>query len=163
MSSNHHILCCPVFLLSSVFAASGSFPVSQLFASRIWSIGTSASTSVLPKNIKGWFPLGLTGLISLLSKGLLRVFSRTTVRKHQFFGAPASLLPISHIHTGKTIALTRWTFVSKVVSLLFNTQSRFVITFLPNSKCLLISWLQSLSIVIWEPKKMKSVTVYIFT
>ena len=61
--------------------------------------------------------------------------------------------------TGKTIALTRWTFVSKVMSLLFNTLSRFVIAFLPRSKCLLISWLQTPSAVILEPKKIKSVTV----
>ena len=62
--------------------------------------------------------------------------------------------------TGKTIALTIWTFVNKVISLLFNTLSRFVITFLPRSKCVLISWLQSLSAVILEPKK--SATVYVF-
>ena len=65
--------------------------------------------------------------------------------------------------TGKTLALTRWTFVGKVMSLLFNTLSRFVIGFLPRSKCLLISWLQSLSAVILEPKKIKSVTVFIFS
>ena len=65
--------------------------------------------------------------------------------------------------TGKTIALTRWTFVGKVMPLLFNTLSRFVIAFLPRSKCLLISWLQSPSIVILEPKKIKSATVFIFS
>ena len=63
--------------------------------------------------------------------------------------------------TGKTIALTRQTFVSKIVSLLFNMLSRFVVALLPRSKCLLISWLQSLSAVIWEPKKIKSLTVSI--
>ena len=71
------------------------------------------------------------------------------------------IVQLSHpyITTGKTIALTRWTFVGKVMSLLFNMMSRFVITFLPRSKCLLISWLQSPSAVILEPKKVKSVTL----
>ena len=75
------------------FPASGAFPMSQQ------SIGASTSTSVLPMNIQGWFPLELTGLISLLSKGLSRVFSNTTVLKHQFFGAQLSLWSNSHIHT----------------------------------------------------------------
>ena len=69
------------------FPASGSFPMSQLFASGGQSIGASASAPVLPMNIQGWFPLGLTGLISLLSEGLSRIFSNTRVWKHQFFGA----------------------------------------------------------------------------
>ena len=79
------------------FPASGSFPVSQLFASGGQSIAVSASTSVLPMNIQGWFPLGLTGLISLQSKGLLRVFSSTTIQNHQFFSAQPSLWPNFHI------------------------------------------------------------------
>ena len=74
------------FCLQS-FPASGPFPVSYLFTSGGQSIGGSASTSVIPMNIQGWFPLGLTSLVSLLSKGLSRVFSNTTVQKHQFFGA----------------------------------------------------------------------------
>ena len=73
------------------FPASGSFPMSQLFASGSQSIGASASASVLPMNIQDWFPLGWTGWISLQSKGLSRVFSNTTVQKHQFFGAELSL------------------------------------------------------------------------
>ena len=92
---------------------------------------------VLPLNMQDWFPLGLTGLISLLSKGLSREFSSITIWKHQFFGAWPSLWSTSHrlyMTTGKTIALTIWTFVGKVVSLFFNTLSRFVITFLPRSK-----------------------------
>ena len=106
-------------------------------------------------------PLGWTGLISLLSKGLSRVFSSTTVQKHQFFGAQPSSQSNSHPYmtTGKTIALTRWTFVGKVMSLLFNMLSRLLITFLPRSKSLLISWLQSPSAEILEPKKIKSDTV----
>ena len=73
------------------FPASGSFPVSQFFASCGQSIGASASASILPMNIQDWFPLGLTGWISLQSKGLSRVFSNTTVQKHQFFGTQLSL------------------------------------------------------------------------
>ena len=80
--SNHLILCCPLLLLPSSFPASGSFQMSRLFASCGQSIGATASASVLPMNMQGWFPLGLTGLISLLSKGLSRVFSSTTVQKH---------------------------------------------------------------------------------
>ena len=81
------------------FPASGSFLRSQFFASGGQSIVVSASTSVLPMNIQHWFPLWLTGLISLQSKGLSRVFSNTTVQKHQFFGAQLSLQSNSHIHT----------------------------------------------------------------
>ena len=80
------------------FPASGCFPMSQLFQSGGHSIGASFSASVLPMNIQGWFPLGLADLISLLPKGLSRVFSSTTVRKHRFFSARPSLWPNSHIH-----------------------------------------------------------------
>ena len=69
------------------FSASGSFPMSQFFTSGVQNIGVSTSASVLPKNIQDWFPLGWTGWISLLSKGLSRVFSNTTIQKHKFFGA----------------------------------------------------------------------------
>ena len=85
---------CPQF-----FSASRSFPMSQLSASGGQRIGASASASVLPMNIQGWFPLGLTGLISLQSKGLSRVFSSTAVQKHQFFGAQSFLWSNSHIRT----------------------------------------------------------------
>ena len=81
------------------FSASVSFPMSQLFASGGQRIGVSASTSVLPLNTQDWSPLGWTGWISLQSKGLSRVFSNTTVQKHQFFGAQLSLQFNSHIHT----------------------------------------------------------------
>ena len=80
------------------FPASKSFPMSQLFTSGGWSIGVSASASVLPMNKKDWSPLEWTGWISLQSKGLSRVFSNTTVQKHQFFGAQLSLQSNSHIH-----------------------------------------------------------------
>ena len=147
------------------FPASGSFPVSQLFTSGGQSIGVSASAPVLTMNIQGWIPLGLTGLISLLSKRLSRVFSSTTVHKCQFFRTQHSLWPNSHIYTwllGKTVALTIQNFVREVMALLFNTLSRFVIAILPRSKLLLISWLQSPSTLILEPKKMESDTFHIF-
>ena len=88
------------------FPASGSFLMSQLFASSGQSIGVSASASVLPINIQGWFPLGLTSFISLLSEGLSRAFSSTTVWKHQFFNAQLFLWSNFYICTGKVIALT---------------------------------------------------------
>ena len=144
------------------FPASGSFQMSQFFASVGQSIGASASASVFPMNSQDWSPLGLTGLISLQSKGLSRVFSNTTVQKHQFFGTQLSLWSNSHPYTttGKAIALTRQIFVGKVLSLLFNRLTRFVIAFLPRIKCLLILWLKSPSVmVILEPKKIKSVIV----
>ena len=81
------------------FPASGAFQMSQFFASGGQNIGVSASASDLPMNIQDWFPLGLTGWISLQSKGLSKVFSNTTVQKHQFFGAKLSLFSNSHIHT----------------------------------------------------------------
>ena len=89
MSSNHLILCWPFSSHLQSFPRSGSFPMSQFYASGGQSIGASAS--VLPENIQDWFPLGLAGWVSLLSKGLSRVFSSTTVQKHQFFGAQLSL------------------------------------------------------------------------
>ena len=148
------------FCLQS-FPALGSLPMSQFFTSGSPTIGVSASASVLPVNIQAWSPLGGTGWISLQSKWFSRGFSNTTVQKHQFFGSAFFIVQLSHpcMTTGKTIALTRWTFVGKVMSLLFNMLSRLVITFLPRSKCLLISWLQSPSAVILEPPKIKTATV----
>ena len=112
------------------FLASASFQMSQLFAWGGQSIGVSASISVLPVNTQDWSPLGWTGWISLQSKGLSRIFSNTTVPKHQFLGT-FFMVQLSHPYmtTGKTIALTRQTFVGKVMSLLFNMLSSLVITF----------------------------------
>ena len=151
MPSNHLILCRPFSSCLPSFPASGAFPRSQFFSSGGQRIGISASGSVLPTNIQDWFPLGWTGWMSLQSKGLSSVFSNTTVKKHQFFTATFFILQLSHPHMtiGKTIALTRWTFVGKVLSLFFSMLSRLVIIFLPRSKCLLISWLQSPSTMIW--------------
>ena len=153
--STHLILCCPFFSFPQSFPTSGSFPMSQFFTSGGQSIGASASSSVHPMNIQGWFPLGLTGLISLQSKGLSRVFSNATVRKHQFFSTQSSLLSNSHIHTwllGKC-QLWLYKFCWQTTSLFYNMLSMFVIAFLLRSKHLLISWLQSLSEVIFEPQK----------
>ena len=99
MPSKYPSSAIPLSSCPQSFPASGSFPMSRLFASGGQIIGVSASTSVLLMNIQGWFPLGLTGLISLLSKGLSRVFSITTVQKHQFYGAQPSLWSNSHIRT----------------------------------------------------------------
>ena len=90
IQSHHLVLCHPLLLLLQSFPASGSFPMSQLFTSGGQSIGVSALALVLPINIQDWFPLGLTGWMSLQFKGLSRVFSNTTVQKHQFFSAQLS-------------------------------------------------------------------------
>ena len=137
------------------FPASGSFPMSWLFTSDGQSIGALSSALVFPVNIQGWFPLWLTGLISLMSKGLSRVFSNTSLKASISWCSAFPMVRLSHLYmtTGKTIALTMWTLVGKVMSLLFNTLSRFLIAFLLGSKCLLMSRLLSLSAVILEPRK----------
>ena len=130
--------------------------MSWLFASGGQSIGVSASPSVLLMNIRGRFPLGLTGWISLQSMRLLRVFSNTTVWKHQFFGAQPSLWSNSHICTWPLKKTELWPYGPlSAKRCLFKTLSRFVIAFLPRSKCLLISWLLSPSAVILEPPQNK--------
>ena len=127
------------------FPASGSFPMSQFFASGGQSIGLSASASVLPMNTQDWSPLGWTGWSSLQSKGLSRIFSNTTVQSINcwvlslLYGASLT----SIYESGKKHTLTRETFVGKLMSLLFNMLSKFVIAFLARSKRLLISWLRS--------------------
>ena len=143
---------CPQSLL-----ASESFPMSQLFTWGGQSTGVSALASVLPKNTQDQSSLGWTGWISLQSKGLKSLLQNhsskaSILRRSAFF-----TVQLSHPHmtTGKTITLTTRTFVGKVMSLFFNRLSRLVITFLPRSKSLLISWLQSPSAVILEPQKNK--------
>ena len=147
LSVSWYLICCLVTKLCSIVS---------VLQSGCQSIGASASASVLPMNVQDGFPLGWTGWISLQSKGLSRVFSNTTVQKasilwHSVF----FIVQLSHPYmtTGKTIALTRWTLVGRVMSLLFNMLSTLVIAFLPRSKCLLTSWLQSPSAVILEPPK----------
>ena len=166
MPSKHLILCCPHLCLLSIFPASETFPMNWLFASGGQNIGASASASVLPVNIQGWLPLGLTGLISLPVQGALKsllqhynskilIFQHSTCFMVQF--------SYPYMTTGKTKALTIRTFVGKVMFLLFNMLSRFVIAFLPRSKHLSTSWLQSLSAVILESKKIKYVTASTFS
>ena len=151
MPSKHLILCCPLLLLPSIFPNIRVFLVSQLFTSGSQNIGASASASVLPMNIQGWFPFGLTGSISLLSKGLSGVFSNTTVPKCQFFDTQPYGPTLTSIHD-------YWKNHS-----FDDMDDRFDIAVIPRSKHLLISWLQSLSTVIFEPRKMKSDTVSTFS
>ena len=156
----HPTISSSVILFSShlqSFPTSGSFPMSQLFTSGGQSIGVSTSASVLPMNIQDWFPLGWTSWISLQSQGTLKSLlqqcsSKASILWHSAF----FIVQLSHPYTTtrKTIALTKQTFVGKVMSLLFNMLSRLVIAFLPRSKCLLISWLQSPSAVIMESKNL---------
>ena len=136
--------------------------MSWLFASGGQNIGVSVSASVLPMNIQDWFPLGLTGMI-LQPKGLSWVFSSTKIWKHHLaLSFLYGTILTSIVTTGKSIALTLQTPVSKVMFLLFNMLSRLAIIFLPRSKRLLISCLQWPSKVILKPKERKSVTVSIF-
>ena len=140
MPSNHHILCHPLLLLS-IFPSIRVFYNELALCIRWPKYRSFSSASVLPVNIQGWFPLSFTGLISLQSLGLSRVFSNTTVQKNQFFDAQPSLIQLSHPYmtTGKTIALTTQTCVGKEMSLLFNMLFRFVIAFLPrNNKVILL-------------------------
>ena len=137
--------------------------MSQIFTSSSQSVGASASASVLPMNIQGWFPLGWTGLISLLSKELSSLLQHHSSKASVLWSSASFMVPtLTSIHDyWKNHSLTRQTFVGKVMSLLFNmlSLSRLVIAFLPRSKCLLISWLQSPSAVILEPPKIKPFTV----
>ena len=140
------------------FPASGSFPMSQLFSSGGQNIGVSVSTSVLPIRLEhpGLISFRMDWLDLLAVQGILNNLlqhhsSKASTLLHSAF----FIVQLSHpyMNTGKIITLTRWTFVGKVMSLLLNMLSRLVITFLPRSKFLLISWLQSPSAVILEPKK----------
>ena len=158
MPSSHLILWCPLLLLPSVFLSIRDFSNESSVHIRwpkYWSF--SFSFSISPSSeYSGLISLRLTGLISLLSKGLSGVFSSTTVWRHQFFGILLLYGPAL-----KSIG-DHWeghgpSFVGRVMSLLFNTLSRFVITFLPRNNHLVISWLES-SAVILEHKKRKSVT-----
>ena len=136
----------PFYFCLQSFSASGSFLASQLFTSGGQSTGASTLASVRPMSIQGWFPLGLTGLMSLLPEGLSRVFSSTTVWKHQFLIAQPSSW---YMATGRAIALTRWT----VWRLCFSVMSRLVMAFLPGRKRLWLAWLQSPVSLILAPRK----------
>ena len=159
--ANHHILCCHLLLLPSVFPSIRVFS-SELALCIKWPKYWNFSFSISPSNEYSGlisFRIDWFDLLAWESKGLSRVFSITTFWKHQFFGAqPMVQLSHPYMTTGKTIALTMWTFIGKVMSLLLSTLFRFLVAFLPRSRHLLLSWLQSLSTMILEPKKIKSVT-----
>ena len=149
MASNHLILCCSLLLPPSICPSIRVFSNDSVLCIR-WPKDWSFSLSISPSD-KDWSPSEWTGWISLQSKGLSRAFSNTKFKSIN--SSALSFLHSPYMTTGKTIALTRRTFVDKVMSLLFNMLSRLVITFLPRSKHLLISWLQSPSAVILEPQK----------
>ena len=136
-----------------------------LFTSGDQSVRASASASVFPMNIQGWFSLGLTVLISLLSKGLKSLLqhhnSEALILWHSAFFMVQLSQP--YMTTGKITALTIWIFIYKVMSLLFNTLTTFVIGFFPRTMHLLISWLQSPSSVILDPRKIKFITASTFS
>ena len=158
MSSNHLILCHPLLLLPSIFPSIRVFSNESALCIRCpkyWSF----SFNISPSNEHPGLIFRMNWLDLLAVQGTLKSLlqhhsSKASVLQHSAF----FIVQLSHPYmtTGKTIALTRRTFVDKVMSLLFNMVSRLVITFLPRSKCLLISWLQSPSAMILEPKKTKS-------
>ena len=164
MPSKHLTLCCSLLLLPSIFPIIRVFSkeaVHWIMGQKYWSFSFSISPS---SEYSGLISFRMDWLDLLATKGLPRVFSNTTIQKASILWQSAFfIVQLSHPYmtTGKTIALTGWNFVGKVMSLLFNMLSRLVIAFLPRSKCLLISWLQSPSTVILEPQKLKSLTVSI--
>ena len=158
MPSSHLILCCPLLFLPSIFPSIRVFSNESLF--RIgWPKYWSFSFNISPSNeYSGLISFRMDWLDLLADQGTLKsLLQHHSLKKiNSFF-----IVHLSHPYmtTGKTITLTRWTLVGKVMSLLFNMLSRLVITFLPRSKRLLISWLQSPSAVILEPKKIKYDTI----
>ena len=162
MPSNHLILCCPLLLLPSIFPSIRVFSNESVLCIR-WPKYWSFSLSISPSNeYSGLISFRMDWLDLFAVQGTLKSLlqhhsSEASNLQHSAF----FIVQLSHPHmtTGKTIALTRQTFVGKVMSLLFKTLSKLVITFLPRSKRLLISWLQSPSAVILEPPKIKSATV----
>ena len=147
------------------FPVSGFFQMSRFFASGGQSIGVSASTSVLPRNNQDWFPLGyqMDWLDLLAVQGTLSLLQYHSSKASILLCSAFFIVQLSHPYmtTGKTIALTRLTFVDKVISLLFNMLSKLVITCLSRSRHLLISWLQSPSAVILEPRKSLKKSIWV--
>ena len=162
MPSNHLILCHPLLLLPPIFPSIRVFSKESALRIR-WPKYWSFSFSISPSNdYSRLISFRMDWLNLLAVQGTLKCLlqhhsSNTSILWHSAF----FIVQLSHPYmtTGKTIALTRWAFVGKVMPLLLNMLSRLVITFLPRSKHLLISWLQSPSAMILEPKKIKSVTV----
>ena len=164
MPSNHLILCHPLLLLPSIFPRIRVFSNESALHIR-WPKDWSFSFNISPSNEhQGLISFRMDWLDLLAVQGTLKSLLQHHSSKASILRCSAFfIVQLSHpyVTTGKTITLTKWTFVGKVMSLLFNMLSRLVITFLPRSKRLLISWLQSPSAVILEPKKIKSVTVSI--
>jgi len=162
--SNHLILCCPLLLLPSIFPSIRVFSNKSVLHIR-WPKYCSFSFSISPSNeYSGLISFSFDWLDVLAVQGTFKSLLQHHSSKASIFQCSASfMVQLSHLYMtiGKTIALTRWTFVCKIMSLLFNMLSRFVIAFLPRSKHLLISWLQSPSAVVLEPKEIKSLTVSI--
>ena len=161
----HSIISSSVVPFSSCpqsFPASGSFLMSQLFTSGGQSLGASTSTSVLPMNTQGPISFRMDWLDVLAVQGTLKsLLQHHSSKASILLRSPFFIVQLSqpYMTSGKTTAFTKWTFVGKEMSLLFNMLCRLVITFLPRSKRLLISWLQSPCAVILEPRKIKSATV----
>ena len=162
MPSSHLILCCPLLLLPSIFPSIRVFSSESALRIR-WPKDCSFSFSISPSNEHpGLISFSMDWLDLLAVQGTLKSLLQHHSSKASILWRSAFFivqLSYQYVTTGKTIALTTWTFVGKVMSLLLNMLSRLVITFLPRSERLLISWLQSSSAVILEPKKIKSVTV----
>ena len=162
MPSNHLILCCPLLLPPSIFPSIRVFSNESALHMR-WPKYWSFSFSIIPsKEIPGLISFRMDWLDLLAVQGTLKSLLQHHSSKGSILQCSAFFtvqLSYPYMTTGKTITLTRRTFVGKVISLLLNMLSRLVITFLPRSKHLLISWLQSPSAVILEPKKIKSDTV----
>ena len=163
MPSNHLILCRPLLLLPSIFPSIRVFSNESALRIR-WPKYWNFSFNISPSNkYSGLISFRMNWLDLLAVQGTLK-----SLLQHHSSKAPILwcsdffIVQLSHPYmiTGKTVALTRWTFVVKVVSVLLNMLSRLVITFLPRSKHLLISWLQSPSAVVLEPRKIKSATVF---
>jgi len=163
MPSNHLILCHPLFLLPSIFPSIRVFSSESALHIR-WPKYWSFSFNISPSNeYSGLISFRMDWLDLLAVQGTLKSLLQHHSSKPSILLRSAFfIVQLSHPYmtSGKTVALTRWTFVGKVMSLLFNMLSRLVITFLPRSKHLLISWLQSPSAVILEPPKIKSLTVF---
>ena len=162
MPSNPLILCHPLLLLPSIFPSVRVFPNESVLCIR-WPKYWSFSFNISPSNEHPGLIFRMDWLDLLSVQGTLKSLLQHHTSKASIFRHSAFFTFIQHSHlymtTGKTIALTRQSFVGKVMSLLFNMLSRLVIAFLPRSKCLLISWLQLTSVVILEPPKIKCVTV----
>ena len=166
MPSNRLIFCCPLLLLPSIFPSIGVFSKESVLYIR-WPKYWSLSFSINPSSeYSGLISFRMDWLDLQEVQGTLKSLLQHHSSKESILqGSAFFIVQLSHPYmtTGKTIALTKWNFVDKVVSLLFNMLSRLVITFLPRSKCLLISWLQSPSAVILEPRKTRSLTVSIIS